>query len=63
MNINSIIFQYAAIGDYLFLIMIVVASIVQAISQNKKKESVAGDDHEKGYPNNHINAGSSRNKT
>jgi len=38
MNINSIIFQSAAIGDYLFLIMIVVASIVQAITQNKKKK-------------------------
>lgn len=37
MNVNSIIFQSAAIGDYLFLIMIVVASIVQAITQNKKK--------------------------
>ena len=38
MNVNSIIFQSAAIGDYLFLIMIVVASIVQTISQNKKKK-------------------------
>jgi len=40
MNINSIIFQSAAIGDYLFLIMIVVASIVQAITQNKKKKAL-----------------------
>ena len=38
MVINSIIIQQAAIGDYLFLIMIVVASIIQAISQNKKKK-------------------------
>lgn len=45
MNINSIIFQHAAIGDYVFLIMIVLASIVQAIMQNKKKknmEEIAG---------------------
>jgi len=40
MNVNSIIFQSAAIGDYLFLIMIVVASIVQAITQNKKKKAL-----------------------
>jgi len=40
MNINSIIFQQAAIGDYLFLILIVVASIIQAITQNKKKKEI-----------------------
>ena len=40
MNLNSIIFQYAAIGDYLFLILIVVASIIQTISQNKKKKAL-----------------------
>ena len=40
MVINSIIIQQAAIGDYLFLIMIAVASIIQAISQNKKKKAL-----------------------
>jgi len=40
MNINSIIFQQAAIGDYLFLILIVIASIIQAITQNKKKKEL-----------------------
>src|SRR5665648_1113659 len=40
MVINSIIIQQAAIGDYLFLILIVVASIIQAISQNKKKKAL-----------------------
>ena len=40
MNVNAIIFQYAAIGDYLFLIMIAIASIIQAISQNKKKKEL-----------------------
>ncbi len=40
MNINSILFQYASIGDYLFLIMIVVASIIQTIAQNKKKKAM-----------------------
>lgn len=40
MSINSIIFQSAAIGDYLFLIMIVVASIIQSISQNRKKKAL-----------------------
>lgn len=39
MSINSIIFQYAAIGDYLFLILIIVASIIQTIAQNKKKKA------------------------
>jgi len=38
MNINSVLFQTAAIGDYLFLIMIVLASIIQAIAQNRKKK-------------------------
>lgn len=38
MNINSILFQTAAIGDYLFLILIVLASIIQAIAQNNKKK-------------------------
>jgi len=33
--------QYAAIGDYIFLIIIVLASIIQAISQNKKKAEIA----------------------
>jgi hypothetical protein len=40
MNVNSVIFHYASIGDYLFLIMIVFASIIQAISQNKKKKAI-----------------------
>ncbi len=40
MSINSIIFQYASIGDYLFLILIVVASIIQSISQNRKKKAL-----------------------
>lgn len=40
MSVNSVIFLYASIGDYLFLIMIVVASIIQAISQNKKKKAM-----------------------
>ncbi|NEW82185.1 MAG: hypothetical protein GZ094_07450 [Mariniphaga sp.] len=40
MNVNSIVFQYAAIGDYLFLILIVIASIIQAITQNKKKKEL-----------------------
>jgi len=38
MNINSVLFQTAAMGDYLFLIMIVLASIIQAIIQNNKKK-------------------------
>ena len=40
MNVNAIVFQYAAIGDYLFLILIVIASIIQAITQNKKKKEL-----------------------
>ena len=40
MNVNSILFQYASIGDYLVLIMIVVASIIQTIAQNKKKKAM-----------------------
>jgi len=40
MNVSAIIFQHAAIGDYLFLILIVVASIIQAIVQNKKKKEL-----------------------
>lgn len=40
MNINSVLFQTAAIGDYLFLIMIVLASIIQAIIQNNKKKVI-----------------------
>jgi hypothetical protein len=40
MSINSILFQSAAIGDYLFLILIVVASIIQSITQNKKKKAL-----------------------
>jgi len=42
MNIISILFQEAAIGDYLFLIMIVVVSIIQAITQNNKKKALQG---------------------
>jgi len=40
MNVSAIIFQHAEIGDYLFLILIVIASIIQAISQNKKKKEL-----------------------
>jgi len=40
MEFNSVIFQYASIGDYIFLIMIVVVSIIQAITQNKKKRAL-----------------------
>jgi hypothetical protein len=40
MSVNSVIFQYASVGDYIFLITIVVASIIQAIAQNKKKKSL-----------------------
>ena len=40
MNVNSIMVQFASVGDYLFLIMIVVASIIQSISQNKKKKAL-----------------------
>lgn len=38
MNISSVLFQTAAIGDYLFLILVVLASIIQAIAQNNKKK-------------------------
>jgi len=38
MDINSIIFQQADFGDYIFLILVVVASIIQAFTQNKKKK-------------------------
>ena len=41
MSINSILIQSAAIGDYLFMILIVAASIIQAISQNKKKKALS----------------------
>lgn len=47
MSINSIIFQSAAIGDYLFLILIIVASIIQAITQNKKKKTLLELDRKK----------------
>ncbi len=40
MNVNSIMVQFASVGDYLFLIMIVIASIIQAIAQNKKKKAL-----------------------
>jgi hypothetical protein len=40
MNVNLVIFHQAAIGDYIFLIMIVLASVIQAISQNKKKKAL-----------------------
>lgn len=38
MDVNFIILKMSAIGDYIFLIIIVVASIVQAIMQKNKKE-------------------------
>ena len=40
MDINTILIQQAAIGDYLFLIIVVVASIIQAIVQNNKKKAL-----------------------
>jgi hypothetical protein len=40
MSINSVIFHYASVGDYIFLIAIVVASIIQSIAQNKKKKAL-----------------------
>jgi hypothetical protein len=40
MNVNSILVQYASVGDYLFLIMIVLASIIQSIAQNRKKKAL-----------------------
>ncbi len=48
MEFNSVIFQYAAIGDYIFLIMIVVVSIIQAITQNRKKRALL--EQEQGRP-------------
>ncbi len=54
MNINSIIFQYAAIGDYLFLIMIVLASIIQAITQNRKKKALQEMTQKKNAPTNTL---------
>jgi hypothetical protein len=47
MNINSVLFQTAAFGDYIFLIMIVLASIIQAIAQNKKKKVLMEQDQER----------------
>jgi hypothetical protein len=40
MNINFVIFHTASIGDYFFLAMIVLASIIQSIAQNKKKKAL-----------------------
>ena len=40
MYLDSIHYQSAAIGDYIFLIIIVLASIIQAISQNRKKAEI-----------------------
>ena len=37
MCLDSIQYHYAAAGDYIFLIIIVLASIIQAYTQNKKK--------------------------
>ena len=38
MDLIFIQYQYSAIGDYIFLILIVLASIAQAFSQKKKKD-------------------------
>jgi hypothetical protein len=34
------LFQTAEIGDYIFLVLVIVASIVQSITQNKKKKGM-----------------------
>jgi len=41
MYLVSILYQNAAIGDYIFLVIIILASIIQAISQNRKKAEIA----------------------
>jgi hypothetical protein len=41
MPLDSIHYLNAAIGDYIFLIIIILASIIQAISQNRKKTEMA----------------------
>ena len=41
MLLDSIHYLNAAIGDYIFLIIIILASIIQAISQNRKKAEIA----------------------
>jgi len=40
MDTNLIIFQQADFGDYIFLILVVVGSIIQAFTQNKKKKAL-----------------------
>jgi hypothetical protein len=52
MNINSIIFQQADLGDYIFLILVVVASIIQAFTQNKKKKVLQEQSEGKKWQNN-----------
>ena len=37
MSVVTLQYQSAAIGDYIFLIIVVLASIIQAISKNRKK--------------------------
>lgn len=49
MVFNAVIFQYASIGDYVFLIMIVVISIIQAIAQNKKKKELMEQERQKPF--------------
>ena len=40
MVFDSVIFQYASLGDYLFLILVIIASIIQAFTQNRKKKAL-----------------------
>jgi FtsZ-interacting cell division protein ZipA len=40
MDVNFILLKMNAFGDYIFLIIIVVASIIQAIVQKNKKEEI-----------------------
>jgi hypothetical protein len=47
MLLDSIHYLNAAIGDYIFLIVIILASIIQAISQNRKKAEIAKAEQQK----------------
>ena len=51
MDINSIIFQQADFGDYIFLILVVVGSIIQAFTQNQKKKALQKQAQEKNGQN------------
>lgn len=47
MYLDSIYYQFAGIGDYIFLIIIVIVVIIQAISQSRKKEELAKAEQQK----------------